>query len=334
MRSHRRDVFNSMGTVGIRVMIEWKLPASKCISRIKERKFGHRSIQPNDNAGLIVDRTRKDYEPLSDEEVKDFQIQKLITLEDAENLSREQVIKRIIDELAEFNNKFAYITEAEITAAVLMATRRERNISELNQAKETSANKITSYPSRVYEGRYELCIGDHEIFRRLYRSLKLNIPTVCKDEFHVTLLFIKKSLAKIINEASFAPQINIEPQSSPDSTIESARTYSPSDYRRAIELYSTMENQSIKLKMQYIAWNTRVVAVRVDFGDIALPHFDVIPHISVAKIREAEFRESNFLIESVDNIKKTGASEVSNVRWVDLDEESHCSGIISFRPHR
>lgn len=334
MRSHRRDVFNSMGTVGTRVIIEWKLPASTCISRIKERKFGHRSIQPNDNAGMIVDRTRKDFEPLSDEEVKDFQIQKLITLENAENLSREQVIRRIIDELAEFKNNLSYITDAEITAAVLMAARREKHISDVNQAKETSGNKITSVSSRVYEGRYELCIGDHDIFRRLYRSLKLNIPTVCKDEFHVTLLFIRKSLAKIINEASSAPQINIEPQSFPDSTIEPSRNYSPSDYRQAIDLYSTMENQSIKLKLQYIAWNTRVVAVRVDFVDQALPHFDVIPHISIAKVREAEFRESNFLIESVDNMKKTGASQVSNVRWVELDEESHCSGIISFRPHR
>jgi hypothetical protein len=322
MKIHRADVFKAMKTVGTRVVIIWELSVKEAVSRIKERSFGHRTITPDLNAHMIVGRTAKDFEPLSQEEIEEYHIQKVITIRDPLSMSRQEVIKTILNKLIFTPGLIPLdlrsITDSDIDKAVKKNIKREEDISAEN---EKLAKKPTS-EQLAKEGRYEIAFGDNQVIKEYLDLVRpKNAEFQDKTEFHLTLLYMKRKLTDYINGTGKAPEgLEIPP---------------PEVYRGAIRKYNNLIGKDVLVKLQYAARNDRVAAIRAQIREPALPHFDVIPHISLAKIKNAEFRESNSLIEKCDSLRHYNRSSTENdgIEWIDLDCDIEITGRIKFRRH-
>lgn len=185
---------------------------------------------------------------------------------------------------------------------------------------------------KVNAGRYEVSIDDFSKFKSIFGSLNTERRFTFKDEFHVTLLFVKQSLANYINKGSQPPKVDVE--AAVDSTHSTGEKYTSEAYRKAASLFRKLKNKPVELKLRYVAWNSRVVAVRVDFIDEIVPYFDVTSHISIAKVKEAEFRESDSLVREVDRIMKAGGKSEGEFQWKELADIETVYGKVAFRPHR
>jgi len=185
-----------------------------------------------------------------------------------------------------------------------------------------AAPSIAPEDSRVKDGRFEISFGKDRIFRNLFRSFKSDLPFICKDEFHVTLLFITRSLARFINGN--------------DSQDERNHSLTSEELNDAILLYRSLANDPIAIRLMYVARNERVIAIRIEILDKTIRFVDVVPHISLGKVSDAQFRESNELVKTVDDMRKQGMQSAGNdakIYWKELDEKIQISGRIRFQSH-
>lgn len=311
LRVHRQDVFGALRSIGTRVAIVWENELNDCLFRIKSRGFGHRTIGPSDNAKMILNRTLKEYEPLSQEEIQSFGITKVISIKNG--MTREEVLSTILDDLKSLTTlAFLHLNEIssdDISRAVRVAAKREEDMMVVNESKIIKATPR----SLVREGRYELVVnGNTAYLNKLFASFNTDPKFTIKQHFHVTLLFISSKLAKQLNG-----------------------TKGSDPYMAAIQEYKQLMRSSFVIKPLYIAKNDRVMAVKVQFLNqhADLPHFDVVPHISVAKADGVEFREANFLIEECDKLRTGNSNPTGTIQWLDLPENQTLSGSIQFKLH-
>ncbi len=337
MKVHRRDVFGSMRTIGIRVVIVWDMTVKDCIARIRTRGLGHRSIKPGDNAAMIVGRTNKELEPISDEEISLYQIHKIIRISDPTSMTKEAVVRQILDGIKEFLATCGEITDEDIAKAVKRTMKREESICSENSQpaqqsrqpasrqaiKGTPTVRVDRYTGPIIrEGRYEISVNEKEVFKRLFTLFQDTKGFELKSEFHVTLLFIKRALARYI-----------EGESKGDGS--SLFSHSPDEYAAAVSRYDANDVHPVPLKILYVARNDRVMAARVEILDTSVPFFDVVPHVSIAKVEDAQFRESNELIASVEQLRGSGISlALDGVEIVEVPPaDSVCNGTIVFKTH-
>ena len=333
MSVHRRDVFGAMQSIGVRVIVEWDMSVRDCITRVKERQFGHRSILPGHNVGMILARTGKDYNPLTEEEISRYQVRKVIRIENARELTREQVVRTILDGLTEFNRGYESISDEQIASVISLSREREAKI-----ARENEKAQATSLAPRVEGGRYEILMKTPRTFIEYVNFFSDGSEFKTKSEFHVTLLFMNRALARFVSEVQ-----NKESHSSGTSTSNSnsddsgSQTYRLEEYRGALTRFKNLANQDILVKPIYIAKNDRVMALKVDITDTSIPYFNVVPHVSLGKIADAEFRECNHLIEMVENLRSegyNGSNQDRSITWIDVGEVELLSGKIRFTNHR
>ena len=338
LKTHRRDVFGSIQRIGIRVAIVWEVSVRECIDRIRERNFGHKSIKPGDDVRMIVGRTNRELEPLSDDEIRMYHIQKVIRV-NAQGKSRNEVVKMILNELSAIYPQLSEITDSAIDKAVQRTIQREQKLNEenlrsgrklihkpgSNRDQLISAPKLAMEDSRVKEGRYEIAFANNPIFHDIFESLAGGSSQNCKDEFHITLLFINRSLARYING---------EVDAQPEDPI--TRDFSREELGDAIRLYESLCDDPIQVRLVYTAKNERVMAIRVEILDKSIRFFDVSPHVSIAKVPEAQFRESDALVKEVDVFRNQGLRNTSpdgKILWRDIEDEVEICGRIVFRRH-
>lgn len=331
MSVHRTDVFGAMQSVGVRVIVEWDMSVRDCITRVKERQFGHRSILPGHNVSMILARTGKDYSPLTEEEISRYQVRKVIRIENARELTREQVVQIILDGLTEFNRAYESVSDEQIASVISLAREREAKI-----ARENEKTQATWSAPRVEEGRYEILMKTSRTLIEYLNFFSDGSDFKPKSEFHVTLLFMNRALARFISGVQ-----NKESQSSgtstPNSDDSGSHTYTLEEYRSALTKFKNLANQNILVKPRYIAKNNRVMALKVDITDTSIPHFNVVPHVSLGKIPDAEFRECNHLIELVEKLRSeghNGSNEDQSITWIDVGEIELLPGKIRFTNHR
>lgn len=318
MRGHREDVFGCLRTIGIRVVLVWESGADDCLLRIKSRGYGHRTIGPDDNAKMILNRTVKEFDPLSPDEMEQYEIAKVITI--PEGLSREEVLTTILSGLRSIAGldhlDLDSISSEEISRAIKYSTKLESKLVDENEAKVVVKTKPMAL---VREGRYELVIrGNISFLNSLFQSFNTNPQFVLKQHFHVTLLFINTRLARSLNDR------------------DSCKDHSLNAYMSALKKYRQLSRMNLLVRPVYVAKNDRVMALKVEFMDqhSDTPFFDVVPHISIAKIPSAEFREANHLIEDCDTFRKDGLPNGTNgVHWMDIDDRRTLSGNIQFKSH-
>jgi hypothetical protein len=323
---HREDVFKAMRSIGIRVVIIWEMSVKEAVSRIKERKSGHRTITPDLNANMIVGRTAKDFEPLIQGEIEEYQIQKIISIQNPMSLSRQEVIRMILMELNDIPElaifEIVSITDEDIDKVVAKNFLREDNISKdsLKHTSATSKNKKTNGPF-AREGRYELSITEDNKIRNILNLIRpKNGVFVDKDEFHLTLLYMKRKLTDYVNGSD---------PDTPDTFVDPSETY-----RKAISAYCNLNDKDIPVKLLYVARNDRVIAIRAQILEPAVKYFDVIPHISLSKVKDAEFRESNELIKICESLRSNSlVQDHKNIEWIDIDTDDVIEGKIRFRKH-
>ena len=332
---HRQDVFGSLKSGGIRIVVTWDMKVPDCLARVKSRQYGHKSIHPEDNVGMILGRTNKELEPLSDEEIVKYGINKVISLDNVAMLSREQVLRTILDGISEFDARYKEIGDDLIALAVQAAAERERVLASENERSAPIVFKPVGPPVR--EGRYEVCMEETQRFRQYFQFFNDDVSFIGKSDFHITLLYINRGLAAQISADAEKPTSNrSSPASTPDSVDVRGPMYSPTEYRKAISQYRCLNGKPVSVRLKYIAKNDRVMAIRVEFARDQILHFNVVPHISVGKIPAAEFRESNQLIMEVERLKREGMQGQSSdgkVSWIDLHEDILCSGAICFKKH-
>lgn len=272
MNVHRKDVFDSFRSIGIRVVIVWENDLDLSFSRIEGRGKGHRTIGPNDNPMMILRRTIRDYEPISTVEIDSYHITKMILVNS--KMSRRDTLVTILNELVALeclaHMRLGEITTEMIDEAVDLSTKREKQLVLENDSKLSAhaSNTIT-----VREGRYELCIHHgKELFSNLFSSFNTNPHFDIKQHFHVTLLFINRKLATELTSNG------LEKSQLGTDTL--------SEYVSAIGRYKSLARSNIAIRPVYIAKNDRVMAIKVEFLQpySDLPYFDVVPHVSVAKI--------------------------------------------------
>jgi hypothetical protein len=108
------------------------------------------------------------------------------------------------------------------------------------------------------------------------------------------------------------------------------------EYREAIAAYQAIVDDDIQIRIIYVAKNDRVMAARVEMLNDSVRFFDVVPHISIAKMKDAQFRESNDLVKEVDELRCAGidrANTAKQVSWKDIEHDNVCLGRISFKAH-
>jgi hypothetical protein len=323
LRAHRADVFTSMKTVGIRVVVMWELSVKDAIARIKERKFGHKTIGPDANVGMIVGRTAKEFQPLQADEIGIYNIRKVIVIRDAICLSREQIVKTVLMELSEIPElkplELERITDEDINRALSQTMEREKSISIANKVASTKQNHTSTRASnraQIREGRYEIGLENSPSFSSIIPDELVDSSFIRKSELHVTLLFINRKLAKMLNEAN-------------DDENENARII-----LRAIEFYKSSFSKPIDVKVEYIARNTRVMAAKVSLKDSGIKYFDVIPHITIAKTHSAQSREANDLIGKCDSLRKNQLPQgTEGIYWIDVSDDLRVTGHVKFTKH-
>ena len=119
-----------MKSIGVRVVLLWNSTPSECVKRIQSRGLSHRSIRPSDNIGQIVFGTNQAYEPLGTEEINRYSISKVIEIRDAVCMTRETVIRQILQGLAEFDERLRDVSDETIRAAVEATQAREISLGE------------------------------------------------------------------------------------------------------------------------------------------------------------------------------------------------------------
>lgn len=324
LKVHRKDVFGALNTVGVRMVVVWDMAARDCIGRIKSRSFGHKSIKPTDNIAMIVGRTNNELEPLSSDEIDMYKIRKVIHIEDPMSMSREDVVRFILDNLSELFPALKDVSTEAIRSAVSKTILREEKLSTDN-AKTLSGSVMVrqSSQSSVKEGRFELSMCEPSKFTSLFEYFNESPTFKLKNEFHVTLLFIGRALAKVLN-------------TEPKEHASHTNPHSINEYLSAISQFKELRDSKLPVKLKYIAKNDRVAAVCVEIMDPSVKYFDVIPHVSLAKVPEAEFRESNFMIEAVEKLRaegKKGRSDDGRFTWIDVDDSDPTFGKIRFARH-
>ena len=352
MKSHRKDIFEAMRTVGIRVGIHWDSTVHESVARVKQRHLGHRSILPGANVGLIVGRTANQFEPLSEEEINSYQIRKIITVDQL--ATREEVVRKILLELASMKElagwSLSKISEADVASGLALSAKREKAIFDEN--KESIPVEATPLaPTRekkrwlrvptiphppslsVQKGRFEIHFTETDRFKRIFDTFgDGSTPLECKADFHVTLLYISASLLEFI---TYGKEYNRY-------SNHFSHDYKHGDcleYRNAIEMYLQLRDTPIPVVLQYVAQSSRAMVVKCTFGQgnvHGLKFFDVIPHVSLAKIKAAQFRECNTLVADVERLREMGCRGQNidgTISWVDLDDESPIFGKLRFVHH-
>ena len=335
MKIHRKDVFSSMKSVGFRVVVIWEMAVPDSIARIKSRGVGHKSIKPSDNIGMIVGRTSKELEQLTQEEITEYRIEKVIRITNPEVLTRTQVVKQILDGLAEIYPSLVEISDKQIEKAMARTIEREERLCDENSkpsmavrrtaGRDTTAKHpptVSCSSFRVNQGIYQICFDDTTRFTSIYDSLKCNPKLACKNEFHVTLLYMPHKLVRRISGHAKA-------HSSENSDHEE---FSVDEYRDAIRFYESAAEIPIAVRPVYVAQNDRVAVMRVDIIDKSVRYFDVVPHISLAKVPEARFRECNDLVKHVDAMRSKNIVE-STISWTDLERDDEIIGSIRYKTH-
>ena len=164
LKAHREDVFGAMKTVGIRVVILWEMSSKDAITRIRQRKFGHRTIGPDANIGMIVGRTAKEFEPISSDEIDKYCIRKVVVIRDPMSQSREDIVKTVLMELCEIpelaNLEIDRVTSDDIERAVCQTIKREESISVENELALSKTVKKRGTPE-TKEGRFEIVFPKH-----------------------------------------------------------------------------------------------------------------------------------------------------------------------------
>ena len=319
--AHRSDIFGAMLSPGIRVGILWEVPVPECIVRIKQRSFGHKSILPGAPVGTIVGRTAKEYVPISIGEMDAYGVCKLIKISGSP--SREKVVELILRELDTIPElgflNISSITDQDIRMAIKVSADRESAIAQAMAPAAPLVNLLPSIPKRVFpdviEGRYEIHFTTNpfrftEIFNFLNNS---SDEQKCKSDFHLTLLYINKELARSINESKTGS----------------------AEYRRAIAGYKRTQSP-IGVKIEYVAKNEHVTAVKCTIQTSKLKFFNVIPHVSLGKTDSAQFRECNELIEQVEQFRQRDGNigKRDNTEWIDLtNDETLVHGTLRFARH-
>ena len=329
-RVHRQDVFGAMKTVGIRVVVIWEMSVKDAIGRIKQRRFGHRTIGPESNVGMIVGRTAKEFEPLSADETDLYGIRKVVVIREPMSFSRHEIIKMILAELSDINGleflEINRISDSDIDNAISKTVKREESISFENEktiSHRRPKNEHTSLPE-AKEGRYEIRFPKH-VDTLLKLSKEFGNKTLAnKSEFHVTLLYINRKLSKMISSQ----------ECTSDDKLHDGDTKIKLELLQAIKSYETLGPKDIPVNLVYIARNERVMAARVNIGDIAVKYFDVVPHISLAKVEDAEFREANNLIECCDRLRSDKHPQgTDGIHWIDISRTPRIYGRIQFSRH-
>lgn len=329
-RVHRQDVFGAMRTVGIRVVIIWEMSVKDAITRIKQRKFGHRTIGPDSNAGMIVGRTAKEFEPLSAEEEDMYGIRKVVVIRDPMSFTREAIVKMILAELSDVSGleflEINRITDSDIDKAVTKTVQREETISHENE-KSLSHKRVKDGKSKLHEvreGRYEIRFSNYGDTLTSLSKEFCNTEFVNKTEFHVTLLYINRKLSKILNSIDL---IEVGTCPTEDSKIAV-------ELLDVIKSYETLATKEIPVKLVYIARNDRVMAAKVSIEDPTVRFHDVVPHISLARVNGAEFREANKLVENCDRLRSENFPQGTNgIRWTDLPNGPVIKGRLKFSRH-
>jgi len=327
LKAHREDVFTAFKSNGIRVVLLWEMSTSDAVARIKQRKYGHRTIGPNANVQMIVGRTAKEFETLSNDEIEKYSIRKVVVIRDPMSLTRQEIVKMVLMELSEIPDlvylELNRITDDDIDKAVSKTTTREERISQENESASTKKGK-PSTTSIVKEGRFEISFPKHiEALMRISREFG-NDEMGNKTEFHVTLLYINRKLAKAINEE--------DGTSTGESKLPFGRNLT--DVRKALAIYRTVSMKDIPVAIEYVAWNDRVMAAKVTIMDSQIGYFDVCPHISLAKIPRAEFRESNTLISRCEDIRSHNLPQgTDGIYWSNLKEGFAIVGRLKFTNH-
>ena len=327
LKSHREDVFAAMKTIGIRVVIMWEMSSADAITRIKQRKFGHRTIGPEANVAMIVGRTAKEFEALSTDEIDKYSIRKVVVIRDPMSQSRADIVKTILMELCDLSElaplELHRITQDDIDRAVLKTTKREESLYQENELAFFKTMKRTNRTD-VREGRFELTFPRYgETLANVARDFGSD-EMIRKNEFHVTLLYINRKLSKLINT----------PVDTDHSNPAKYQEFDVSDLKMAIEAYQSMSAVDIDVRLEYVAWNESVMAAKVSIPNPKVRYFDVVPHISLAKTPQAEFREANTLIHRCDEIRSLGMPQgTHDISWRDLPADSRIIGRLKFTKH-
>ena len=348
MKMHRKDVFGSMRSIGQRVVVVWDMSVKDCISRVRSRGAAHKSIKPSDNAAMIVGRTNKDMEPISQEEVETYHIRKIIHISDPMSMTRAEVIRTIIAGLIELVPEFATINDLDIDKAVEVTLERERTIAADNVKSSRGRDMASRQPKKsvprrgrdrvdpgksdslsiAEEGRYQISLDQNGRFKELFELWNDASGFELKSEFHVTLLFMKRPLVNYINGDSE----RFEKASGDGSSV----VYAVDEYRAAVAAYQSIGDEEIRIRILYVARNDRVMAARVEIENDSVRFFDVIPHVSISKTKDAQFRESNDLIRAVDERRRQGQDpthEPTRVFWKDVESDNICFGKVEFKLH-
>ncbi len=346
MKIHRRDVFGCMRSIGQRVVVVWNMSVENCVARIRARGAAHKSIKPSDNAAMIVGRTNKDMEPISQEEMEAYRIQKIINISDPTSMTRADVIRTILAGLSEIVPQLVDISETDIDKAVDATLERERLLAEENSKPSRGRDVVCHRPKKTVprrgrdhirladsdslsiaeEGRYQVSLDHNGRFKEFFGFWNDTSSFELKSEFHITLLFMKRPLVSFINGDS----------ESFEKARDSSTQYSVDEYREAIAAYQAIVDDDIQIRIIYVAKNDRVMAARVEMLNDSVRFFDVVPHISIAKTKDAQFRESNDLVKEVDELRCAGidrANTAKQVSWKDIEHDNVCLGRISFKAH-
>ncbi len=313
-------MFESFGTIGIRVVIIWENDLDLSHARIKSRGHAHRTIGPNDNALLILRRTIKDYVPLSEEEIISYNVTKVILVDT--KMNRYDVIRTVLNDLQTIDSleylHLSNILSKDIKTAIRLSSKREVQIIQENKSKLVEVSPQMA----VQEGRYELLVHhNRELLLETFSAFNTNSHFVVKQHFHVTLLFINRKLASELNGAPNTAGSGIDPLMS---------------YHTAIDMYKHLTRQNVVVRPIYVAKNERVMAVKVEFSHhhSDIKYFDVVPHISIAKLPAAEFREANYLIEACDELRSRNCTDPTGMlQWEDFHVRETLTGSIHFKMH-
>lgn len=179
----RQDVFEAMGHVGSRFVIEFNIPKAICMSRLCSRK-NHESLSNFMDYSGVYKSMMRIQEPLTDAEISKYEIKKVISV-DGSCKSSVDAVSLIMTEV--FGN---VVCRSDIEAAVSL-----------------QINKEADGPLSVPEGIWQVEL-DKESSSRLRDWCVSFSPWIIKDELHITVLFVSKAYAKELKQDSMREELS------------------------------------------------------------------------------------------------------------------------------
>uniref|UniRef100_A0A7S4LQ84 Uncharacterized protein n=1 Tax=Oxyrrhis marina TaxID=2969 RepID=A0A7S4LQ84_OXYMA len=249
-----------------------------CCDRIGARGDSHRTLFPDEAEGILHRILNDAEERIPDEERSSYKAVIVLDI----TLSPQDMVHQLLDQLFA-NNLPSMARWKHLQAGVPDGQLQEAyEATQAEESKIGEANKDRPRPSKVKAKSpytWRVRVDDAATLRQLVADAlehgAWQLPV--KEEFHVTLLFMGKSVE--VKEIA-------EHEGKPEELVQ-----------QVIEQAKALDGQTVEIKIQRVCWNGDIMCCAVDLpkGLICASGF---PHITLGHLPDVKPVQSKFMLES------------------------------------